>query len=125
MHTVCPFCVSYYSSHKQFYDVKGHFNTKKCKIEQSNQNQDENQNEATINNENNEIENAQNEPTINNQNSNSENEKSKNKLNETEIEFLMLGIDNSISLKLLEKFKSFLENNKNKLTKLRFTPQYG
>ncbi|EAL73781.1 hypothetical protein DDB_G0267350 [Dictyostelium discoideum AX4] len=32
---ICPFCLSYYRSYKQFYDGNGHFNTKKCKNEQS------------------------------------------------------------------------------------------
>ncbi|KAM9952526.1 hypothetical protein ACTFIR_007580 [Dictyostelium discoideum] len=82
------------------------------------------QNEANINNENNEIRMDQNEPIINNENSNIDTEKSKKKLNETEIEFLMLGIDNSISLKLLEKFKSFIEQNKNNLNQIRYSPQY-
>ncbi|KAM9962787.1 hypothetical protein ACTFIR_005704 [Dictyostelium discoideum] len=82
------------------------------------------QNEANINNENNEIRMDQNEPIINNENSNLDTEKSKKKLNETEIEFLMLGIDNSISLKLLEKFKSFIDQNKNNLNQIRYSPQY-
>ncbi|KAM9993129.1 hypothetical protein ACTFIZ_011091 [Dictyostelium cf. discoideum] len=82
------------------------------------------QNEAAINNENNEIEIAQNEPTINNENDNVNYEKLKNNLNETEIEFLMLGIDNSISLKVLEKFKSFIDKNKNNLCAIRHSPQY-
>ncbi|KAM9994351.1 hypothetical protein ACTFIZ_007580 [Dictyostelium cf. discoideum] len=82
------------------------------------------QNEAAINNENNEIEIAQNEPTINNENDNLNYEKLKNNLNETEIEFLMLGIDNSISLKVLEKFKSFIDKNKNNLCAIRHSPQY-
>ncbi|KAM9945055.1 hypothetical protein ACTFIT_003306 [Dictyostelium discoideum] len=199
---ICPFCLAYYRSYKQFYDVNGHFNTKKCKNEQNkiitnnqkrdsfykklmditgekikyptndpddpckhlcNQNQDEifyqennennqtidneenhdiiglvhsedenneiriDENEANINNENNENnenENAQNEPINNNLNNNLDNEKSKKKLNETEIEFLMLGIENSISLKLLEKFKSFIDKNKTNLNQIRYTPQY-
>ncbi|KAM9967241.1 hypothetical protein ACTFIR_007481 [Dictyostelium discoideum] len=66
----------------------------------------------------------QNEPIINNENSNLDTEKSKKKLNETEIEFFMLGIDNSISLKLLEKFKSFIDQNKNNLNQIRYSPQY-
>ncbi|KAM9950928.1 hypothetical protein ACTFIT_001910 [Dictyostelium discoideum] len=85
------------------------------------------QNEANINNENNENnenENCQNEPINNNQNNNIDIEKSKKKLNETEIEFLMLGIENSISLKLLEKFKSFIDKNKTNLNQIRYTPQY-
>ncbi|EAL60447.1 hypothetical protein DDB_G0294010 [Dictyostelium discoideum AX4] len=85
------------------------------------------QNEANINNENNENnenENCQNEPINNNQNNNIDIEKSKKKLNETEIEFLMLGIENSISLKLLEKFKSFNDKNKTNLNQIRYTPQY-
>ncbi|KAM9951200.1 hypothetical protein ACTFIT_012306 [Dictyostelium discoideum] len=202
---ICPFCLAYYRSYKQFYDGNGHFNTKKCKNEQSkiitnkqkrdsfykklmditgekikyptndpddpckhlcNQNQDEifyqeknenndnnqtidseenhdtiglvhsedenneiimDQNEANINNENNENnenENCQNEPININQNNNIDKEKSKKKLNETEIEFLMLGIENSISLKLLEKFKSFIDKNKTNLNQIRYTPQY-
>ncbi|KAM9951189.1 hypothetical protein ACTFIT_012295 [Dictyostelium discoideum] len=202
---ICPFCLACYRSYKQFYDVNGHLNTKKCKNEQNkiitnnqkrdsfykklmditgekikyptndpddpckhlcNQNQDEifyqennennennqtidneenhdiiglvnsedenneiriDENEANINNENNENnenENAQNEPINNNLNNNLDNEKSKKKLNETEIEFLMLGIENSISLKLLEKFKSFIDKNKTNLNQIRYTPQY-
>ncbi|KAM9985626.1 hypothetical protein ACTFIZ_000220 [Dictyostelium cf. discoideum] len=74
--------------------------------------------------ENNEIVTAQNEPTINNENDNLNYEKFKNNLNETEIEFLMLGIDNSISLKVLKKFKSFIDKNKNNVCSIRHSSQY-
>ncbi|KAM9975713.1 hypothetical protein ACTFIW_003662 [Dictyostelium discoideum] len=143
---LCPFCVASYKSHKQFYDANGHFNNKKCKsfqsliitnkekrdsfykklkdITENNQNNQTNDNEEneTIglqysDDENIEIESAQNEPAINIDNE-------QNKLNEIEIEFLMLGIDNSMSLILLQKIKNFWDKNINNLNQIRYTPQY-
>ncbi|KAM9979584.1 hypothetical protein ACTFIY_008858 [Dictyostelium cf. discoideum] len=63
-----------------------------------------------------EIESAQNEPAINFDNE-------QNKLNEIEIEFLMLEIDNSMSLILLQ-IKIFWDKNINNLNQIRYTPQY-
>ncbi|KAM9967221.1 hypothetical protein ACTFIR_007461 [Dictyostelium discoideum] len=146
---LCPFCVACYKSHKQFYDGNGHFNNKKCEkliyptkdsddpcnhlyaqnqdellYEENNQNNQTNDNEEneTIglqysDDENIEIESAQNEPAINIDNE-------QNKLNEIEIEFLMLGIDNSMSLILLQKIKNFCDKNINNLNQIRYTPQY-
>ncbi|KAM9996488.1 hypothetical protein ACTFIY_002698, partial [Dictyostelium cf. discoideum] len=88
---------------------------------QNNQTNDYEENETIglqySDDENIEIGSAQNEPAINFDNE-------QNKLNEIEIEFLMLGIDYSMSLILLQKIKNFWDKNINNLNQIRYTPQY-